>query len=95
MKLPRDKTHLIDTEEVLIEGESYITNCRLQIAHAKLEFRVDIADVEKADVRSTGEICSKCMNLLFESRKQPAWKRYVYGVREGQSARDAETEEAA
>lgn len=73
----------------LIEGQSYTAECGREILNANLGFRWDGKTREEIGL-STLRFCSKCILAALDSGKR---RRYVYGIKEAQQAKDEEISE--
>lgn len=92
MKQPRPKIHLLDCDEPLLGFHGLLVRCGLTLQNATPQFMVtEEANAGAKDVLFRGG-CRKCVEL---EPAADAKRTYIYGLCEGQSAKDAESEEAA
>ena len=93
MKLPKPKIHLLDCSEPLLGFHGLICRCGVELRNAKPKFQL-VEDLAENFLMPL-TVCRECLNL---GPKESLDKRqYLYGLIEGQSARDLESdsEEAA
>lgn len=90
VKPKKDKMHLLDVAEPLLSFSNLIMRCGLTLKNAKPKFMR--AEDLRTEVALPFGICAHCLhNAPVKSDE----REYLYGLIEGQSARDLESEEAA
>lgn len=84
------KTHLLDSSDPIIEGQTQTAICGASVPNAKFVFMWDEIEAGSLITSATFalRICRKCTETPFE-------KRYIYGIANGEEMKQRERERAA
>lgn len=90
MKTPAPKIHLLDIDEPLLAFSNLTVRCGIVLQNAKCRFMR--AEEMRIDMPIPFGVCHRCQRIIPEKTDK---REYLYGLIEGQAARDLESESDA